>query len=159
MTVLDHDQLAEIVGRRQAAGERIVFTNGVFDILHRGHARYLSQARALGDALIVAVNSDSSVRRLKGENRPILGEEERAELVDSLRSVDYVTIFGEDTPVLLIETVKPAIYAKGGDYRLEDLPEAPVVKGYGGQVRILPFVEGSSTTSLVKRVLERYNRR
>lgn len=156
MIVGNHEELGEKVRSRQAAGERVVFTNGVFDILHRGHVRYLNQARALGDALIVAVNSDSSVRRLKGKKRPILAENERAELVDALRSVDYVTIFETDAPVPLIAKLQPAIYVKGGDYRIEDLPEAPVVRAYGGEVRLLPFVEGSSTSSIVQRILDRY---
>ena len=156
MIVENHEDLAGIVKRRQAAGELIVFTNGVFDILHNGHARYLAEARGLGDALIVAVNSDSSVRRLKGEKRPIVGEAERAEMLDALRSVDYVTFFGTDTPVPLLRELKPDIYVKGGDYRIEDLPEAPVVKAYGGVVRLLPFVDGSSTTNIVQRILERY---
>lgn len=156
MIIENHDQLAKKVGDRQKAGERVVFTNGVFDILHSGHVRYLGQARELGDALVVAVNSDSSVRRLKGEKRPIVGEAERAELVAALRSVDYVTLFDTDTPVGLIEKVRPAIYVKGGDYSLADLPEAPVVAAYGGEVQLLPFVEGSSTTGIVQRILDRY---
>lgn len=156
MIVSDHDELARIVRARQAAGEAVVLTNGVFDILHRGHASYLDQARALGNALVVAVNSDSSVRRLKGALRPILAQDERAELLDALRCVDYVTLFETDTPVPVIEKVTPAIYVKGGDYRIEDLPEARVVGAYGGLVKILPFVEGSSTTNIVQRILDRY---
>src|SRR5579862_5021044 len=134
MVVQNHDELVKIIKSRQAAGELIVFTNGVFDILHSGHASYLAQARELGDALIVAVNSDSSVRRLKGDKRPIVAEAERAELLDALRCVDYVTLFGTDTPVPLVEKIKPDIYVKGGDYRVEDLPETRVVKAYGGKV-------------------------
>lgn len=156
MIVRNHDELATIVKERQSAGEKIVFTNGVFDILHKGHVRYLTQARALGSALVVAVNSDSSVRRLKGEKRPILAQEDRTELLEALRCVDYVTLFDTDTPVPVIEKVKPAVYAKGGDYRLKDLPEAQVVGAYGGRVELLPFVDGSSTTSIVQRILDRY---
>ena len=156
MVVQNHNELAEIVKRRQAAGELIVFTNGVFDILHSGHVRYLAQARDLGQALIVAVNSDSSVRRIKGEKRPIVVEAERAELLNALRCVDYVTYFGTDTPVPLLEKLKPDIYVKGGDYRIEDLPEAPVVKAYGGKVILLPYVEARSTSGIVETVLDRY---
>lgn len=156
MIVRNHDELARIVRERQSAGEKIVFTNGVFDILHKGHVRYLGEARALGDALIVAANSDSSVRRLKGEKRPILAEDDRAELLDALRCVDYVTLFDTDTPVPLVEKLKPTIYVKGGDYRIEDLPEARVVGANGGRVELLPFVEGSSTTNIIQRILDRY---
>jgi rfaE bifunctional protein nucleotidyltransferase chain/domain len=106
--------------------------------------------------LIVAVNSDSSVRRLKGEKRPIVGETERAELLDALRCVDYVTHFSTDTPVPLLEKIRPDIYVKGGDYHIEDLPEAPIVSSYGGKVHLLPYVEGSSTSGIVEKVLDRY---
>jgi rfaE bifunctional protein nucleotidyltransferase chain/domain len=156
MVVQNHNELAEIVKGRQEAGELIVFTNGVFDILHGGHVRYLAQARNLGGALVVAINSDSSVRRLKGDKRPIVGEAERAELLDALRSVDYVTHFSTDTPVPLLEKIRPDIYVKGGDYRIEDLPEARVVKAYGGRVLLLPYLEGSSTSGIIERVLDRY---
>ena len=149
---LSHNALAAIVAARQAGGERIVFTNGVFDILHVGHARYLAEARALGDALIVAVNTDSSVRGLKGDKRPIVPEEERAELLASLACVDYVTIFDTPTPVPLLEQVRPFIYAKGGDYVLENLPEAPVMRGWGGEVRILSLIRGRSTTNIIARI-------
>lgn len=150
MFIKDHNELAEIVGNRQAAGEKIVFTNGVFDLLHVGHLRYLQEARALGDALLIAVNSDSSVRRLKGDSRPIVCESERAELLDALRCVDFVTIFETDTPVPLIGQVKPLIYVKGGDYTVETLPETPIVKGYGGDVIILGFTKGRSTSRLIE---------
>ena len=154
MIVPDYDTLARIVAARQAQGERIVFTNGVFDILHVGHLRYLQEARAQGDALIVAVNADSGVRKLKGQTRPIIGENERAELLDGLRCVDYVTLFDTPTPVPVIEKVRPAIYVKGGDYRAEDLPEAKVVLAYGGEARVLLLVPGRSTTSIVQTILQ-----
>ncbi len=149
-------ELAKIAARRQAAGERLVLTNGVFDLLHVGHARYLAEARALGDALIVAVNSNESVRGFKGPLRPIVPLDERMEMLASLACVDYVTPFETRTPVPLIQQVRPSIYAKGGDYTEEDLPEAEVVRGYGGDVRILSLVAGRSTTNIIARVCAAY---
>lgn len=137
----------------RAEGKRVVFTNGVFDILHIGHVRYLQEARALGDALLVGVNSDASVRRLKGPTRPVNPEDERAEVLDALACVDGVCLFSEDTPHDLIEVVRPDIHAKGGDYVNPDaLPETPLVRRLGGEVVILPLVPGRSTTGLLERV-------
>ena len=150
------DALAEIVAARQARGERVVLTNGVFDILHVGHARYLAEARALGDALVVAVNSDKSVRGFKEAGRPIVPQAERMELLASLACVDYAVGFDTRTPVPLIEQVRPLVYAKGGDYAEADLPEAAVVRGYGGDVRILSLVAGRSTTNVIARVCAAY---
>ena len=150
------EELAEIVHQRQANGEKIVLTNGVFDLLHVGHARYLAEARALGDALIVAVNSDESVRGFKDPSRPIVPLAERMELLASLACVDYVAAFETRTPVPLIERVRPLIYAKGGDYTLADLPEAAVVIGYGGSVKILSLIAGRSTTNIIARVCAAY---
>jgi D-beta-D-heptose 7-phosphate kinase/D-beta-D-heptose 1-phosphate adenosyltransferase len=149
-------RLAALAAERQAGGEKIVFTNGVFDILHVGHARYLAEARALGDALVVAVNTDRSVRGIKGDLRPVVSETERAEMLGWLACVDYVTLFDTPTPVPLIEQVKPAIYVKGGDYRIEDLPETPVVRSYGGEVRILSLIEGRSTTRIIEKIVLAY---
>ena len=150
------EELAGMVKSRQAAGETVVFTNGVFDLLHVGHARYLAEARALGDALLVAVNADESVRGFKGDLRPIVPLAERMEMLAALACVDYVTPFGTRTPVPLIETFHPAIYVKGGDYREEDLPEATVVRAYGGDVRLLSLVAGRSTTDIIARVCAAY---
>jgi len=150
------DGLAALVAARQAAGEVVVFTNGVFDLLHVGHARYLAEARALGDALVIAVNADESVRGFKGDLRPIVPLAERMEMLASLSCVDFVVPFATRTPVPLIEALRPAVYVKGGDYREEDLPEARVVCGYGGDVRILPFVAGRSTTDIIARVCAAY---
>ena len=150
------DALAEIALRRQSAGEKMVLTNGVFDLLHVGHARYLAEARALGDALIVAVNSDESVRGFKDPLRPVVPLAERMELLAALACVDYVVPFTTRTPVPLIEQVRPLVYAKGGDYTLSDLPEAAVVLGYGGSVQILSLVAGRSTTALIARVCAAY---
>lgn len=137
------------------AGRTVVFTNGCFDLIHAGHVRAFETAKALGDILVVGVNSDASVRRLKGEARPIVPEAERAEVVAALRPVDYVVIFDEDTPIPTIEALRPDIHVKGGDYRADDLPETPVVRAYGGRVVMAPFVEGLSTTDIVRRIEER----
>lgn len=150
------ESLAALVADRQAAGETVVFTNGVFDLLHVGHARYLAEARALGDALVVAVNADESVRGFKGDLRPIVPLAERMEMLASLSCVDFVVPFATRTPAPLIEALRPAVYVKGGDYREEDLPEARVVRGYGGDVRILSLVAGRSTTDIIARVCAAY---
>ncbi|MCC7434330.1 MAG: D-glycero-beta-D-manno-heptose 1-phosphate adenylyltransferase [Methanoregulaceae archaeon] len=134
-------------------GKRLVFTNGVFDLLHAGHVRYLAEARELGDLLIVGVNSDSSVRRLnKGPERPLNPAEDRVEILEALRAVDGAVVFDEDTPIELIRVLKPEVHVKGGDYRKEQLPEAEIVEAYGGRVVILPFLPGRSTTDLVRRM-------
>ena len=132
-------------------GRRVVFTNGVFDLLHVGHVRYLKEARALGDLLVVGVNTDASVQRLKGPTRPIQSESDRAEILASLEAVSYTVLFGEETPALLIEAVKPTILVKGGDYKIETIVGAPFVLSYGGEVRVLQFVDGKSTTNLIKK--------
>lgn len=148
------DELLGIVRDLQAAGRKVVFTNGCFDIMHVGHVRYLEEARALGDCLIVGVNTDSSVKSRKGEKRPIVGEAERAEVVAALACVDYVTLFSESTPVEICGQLHPDVHVKGGDYTLDQMPEAVVVQSYGGRVVLVPVVEGYSTTNIVKRVLE-----
>ena len=148
---MTRDAFAALAAQYKEAGKKIVFTNGVFDLLHVGHLRYLQEARALGDALFVGINADSSVRRLgKGPERPINPEDERAELVLGLKCVDAVCVFEEDTPLELIRAVKPNIHCKGGDYASPDvLPETPLVRALGGEVVILPLVPGRSTTRLV----------
>ena len=154
--VVSAEPLAELAALRQASGERLVFTNGVFDLLHVGHARYLAEARALGDGLIVAVNADESVKSFKGDLRPVVPLPERMELLASLACVDYVVPFSTRTPVPLIERIRPALYVKGGDYTEADLPEAAVVRGYGGDVQILSLVAGRSSTNLIARVCAAY---
>ncbi len=130
-----------------------VFTNGVFDVLHRGHVMYLAQARALGGSLIVALNTDASVRRLgKGDDRPLNSEVDRAIVMAGQSAVDLVTWFAEDTPVAIISEIRPDILVKGGDYDMEKLPETTVVKSWGGRAKALPFVQGYSTTGLVKKI-------
>ena len=140
---------------RMRIAKRLVFTNGVFDILHAGHVRYLEQARELGDLLIVGLNSDASVRRLgKGPERPINSEEDRAAILAALRCVDGVVLFDEPTPESLISQLRPDVHVKGGDYREEDLPEAPIVRSYGGDVVLLPLLEGRSTSSIIRKLSE-----
>lgn len=151
--VRDWERLAEILASRRERGERIISTNGVFDVLHIGHVRYLQAARTLGDLLVVGINSDASTRRLKGETRPIVPEEERAELLAALACVDYVTIFDESTPEALLEVIRPALHTKGGDYQVDALPETAVVRRHGGDVVTLPYVEGRSTTDIIERIL------
>ena len=129
---------------------RVVFTNGCFDVLHRGHASYLAQARDLGDCLVVGLNSDASVKRLKGENRPINNENDRAFLLASLQSVDYILLFEEDTPENLIMQVKPDLLVKGGDYQIVNIVGADFVLKNGGQVRTIPFVDGYSSTKIIQ---------
>jgi len=138
--------------RLRAVGKRVVFTNGVFDLLHVGHVRYLAQARALGDALVVAINSDRTVRELKGPNRPIFDQSERAEIIAAMRYVDYVTIFDDVSPRSLIAELLPDVLVKGGDYDLDQIHGREEVEAAGGKVISLPFVEGTSTTALIERM-------
>lgn len=134
-----------------------MFTNGCFDLLHPGHVLYLEEARALGDLLVVGLNSDSGVRRLKGEKRPILSQDERATVLAGLRSVDCVTVFEEDTPERLIAAVRPDVLVKGGDWPVAAIVGRELVEAAGGEVRAIPFVSGCSTTGIVERVLARYS--
>ena len=138
----------------RAAKARVVFTNGVFDLLHRGHAEYLEEARALGDRLVVGVNTDASVRRLKGPSRPIVGEQDRAALVRALACVDLVVLFDDDTPQRLIESVKPDVLVKGADYAPETIVGREFVESHGGKVTTIPLREGLSTSEIVKRIKE-----
>src|SRR6266550_5349623 len=142
--ILSHDELLAERARLRAAGQKLVFTNGVFDILHVGHVRYLSEARALGDALVVAINSDRSVRELKGDDRPLMNETERAEILAALRAVDYVTVFDDVSPRSLIAQLLPDVLVKGGDYTLDQIHGREEVEAAGGRVVSLPFVAGFS---------------
>jgi D-beta-D-heptose 7-phosphate kinase/D-beta-D-heptose 1-phosphate adenosyltransferase len=135
-------------------GRTIVFTNGVFDILHAGHVQFLRQAKALGDVLVVAVNSDASTRRQKGAGRPINSECDRLALVAALDMVDHVLLFDEDTPIPLIQTLRPHVHVKGGDYANQPLPEEAVVHAAGGRIVILPLVGSISTSSVIDRIIE-----
>jgi rfaE bifunctional protein nucleotidyltransferase chain/domain len=154
--ILSRDELAQMMARLRAQGKKAVFTNGVFDLLHVGHLRYLAQARALGDALVIGLNSDESVKRLKGDKRPILPESERAELLAGLACVDFICVFGEDDPRHLIQAATPAILVKGGDWPVEKILGRDTVEAAGGKVLSLPFVEGRSTTSIVESIVSRY---
>jgi rfaE bifunctional protein nucleotidyltransferase chain/domain len=148
---------AELVSERarlRAAGSSLVFTNGVFDLLHVGHVRYLEGASALGDALAVAINSDRTVRELKGDGRPLITEDERAEILAALRVVDYVTIFDEVSPRTLIADLLPDVLVKGGDYALDEIHGREEVEAAGGRVISLPFVEGASTSAIIERMRE-----
>lgn len=145
-------ELLKRLARLRSEGKQIVFTNGCFDILHRGHVEYLSAARALGDILVVGLNSDDSVRRLKGPGRPINPVEDRAAILDALRAVDFVTVFDEDTPYQLIEAIKPDVLVKGGDYTVETIVGADLVQAQGGRVVIVPLLAGRSTSGLLARL-------
>ena len=147
------EELAALRDALAAEGKRLVFTNGCFDLLHVGHVRYLQQARALGDALLVAVNGDASVRALKGPTRPVNGEEDRAEVLAALECVDFVTLFHTERVTDLVATIRPQIYAKGGDYTVASLDpgERTALEAAGSEIRILPLVPGRSTTAILER--------
>ena len=150
--ILSQDELLGVREGLRARGKSVVFTNGVFDLLHVGHVRYLAAARALGDALVVAVNSDRTVRELKGEGRPIVPEHERAEILAALREVDYVTVFDDVSPRSLIAKLLPDVLVKGGDYGLDEIHGREEVEAAGGRVVSLPFVEGASTSTIIERM-------
>src|SRR5258705_742782 len=150
--ILSQDELLGLRQSLRAAGKTLVFTNGVFDLLHVGHVRYLAAARALGDALIVAVNSDRTVRELKGDGRPLLNENERAEILAALRPVDYVTIFDDVSPRSLIARLFPDVLVKGGDYALDEIHGCEEVEAAGGCVVSLPFVAGVSSSAIIERM-------
>ena len=152
-------ELLRIIKNLKAKGKRIVFTNGCFDLLHIGHVHYLEKAKALGDVLVVGVNSDSSVRKLKGPKRPILPEEERAGILSGLGCVDYIIIFSEIDPLKLITSLRPDVLVKGGDWTKEQTVGKEVVERSGGEVVILPFVKGASTSNLIHTILNKYEKR
>jgi D-beta-D-heptose 7-phosphate kinase/D-beta-D-heptose 1-phosphate adenosyltransferase len=154
--ITPRNELKATVERLKREGKKVVFTNGCFDILHAGHTRYLREARKMGDALILALNSDSSVRSIKGPMRPIVPEAERAEVVAALDSVDYVTVFDELTPLELIEFLRPDVIVKGGDWAEKDIVGAETVRKWGGRVAIMPEIEGASTTNIIDKVLQVY---
>ena len=150
--VLGLPELRAVLREKRAAGDRVVFTNGCFDLLHPGHVTYLEAARALGEVLVVGLNSDASVRRLKGAARPILSQDERATVLAALRSVDFVVIFDEETPAKLIDAILPDVLVKGGDWRVDQIVGADTVQRAGGSVFSLPFVDGKSTTGIIERI-------
>ena len=150
--IIPFDKIGALAAELSERGKRIVFTNGCFDILHAGHVAYLSQAKALGDVLILGLNSDASVRRLKGASRPVNAQHNRALVLAGLSAVDYICIFEEDTPYELIKEVLPHILVKGGDWAPKDIVGSDIVLDRGGEVRSLDFVEGLSTTGIIKKL-------
>jgi D-beta-D-heptose 7-phosphate kinase/D-beta-D-heptose 1-phosphate adenosyltransferase len=150
----DRGRLHAVLTAHREEGKRIVFTNGCFDILHRGHITYLSRAKTLGDVLVVGLNSDESVARLKGPGRPVNTLEDRAHVLAALSAVDHIVAFEEDTPIALVEDVRPDVFVKGGDYTREMLPEAPVVEALGGTIHLLPYVDDRSTSGIIERIRE-----
>ena len=150
--VLSPGEVGGVRARLRAAGKTLVFTNGCFDLLHVGHVRYLQAARSLGDRLLVAINSDRTVRALKGPGRPVLGERERAEILAALEAVSYVTVFDELSPRRLIREILPDVLVKGGDYALDEIHGREEVEASGGRVLALPFIEGASTTDIIERI-------
>ncbi len=154
--IVTREELVKIVEDLKSQGKRIVTTNGSFDLLHMGHATALQKTKSFGDILIVGLNSDSSVKKYKDDKRPIIGENERAGMLAALECVDYVTIFTETDPIALLEALKPNIHCKSGDYDAEKMIETPTVRKHGGEVKIVPFVPGFSTTKIIEKIGEIY---
>ncbi len=157
MIVVHWRELQALLRSEQKHGKSIVFTNGCFDILHAGHVRYLTEAKKLGDVLVVGLNSDASVRKLKGADRPINSAVDRAEVLAGLRAVDHVVVFEEDTAEELVRQLQPDIYVKGGDYSLDRLPESGIVASYGGRTVLVPMLEGRSTTQVIRKMQQNDN--
>lgn len=155
MSLVDRVEAKKIIGKWRDEHKNIVFTNGCFDIIHRGHVEYLREAKLLGDILIVGLNSDASVRRIKGESRPYQVEEDRAIILNALEAVDLVVIFDEDTPLKLICELKPDMLVKGGDYDSHSIAGAKEVESWGGSVKIIPFLKGYGTSQLVEKILDK----
>ena len=157
--IKERKDLTRIIKNLKTRGKRIIFTNGCFDLLHVGHVRYLEEAKALGDVLVIGVNSDSSCRKIKGPGRPILPVEERVEILSGLGCVDYVAVFDELDPLKLITSLQPNVLAKGGDWTKEQIAGGEVVEKSGGEVIIIPLVQGVSTSNLIETILKRYEKR
>jgi D-beta-D-heptose 7-phosphate kinase/D-beta-D-heptose 1-phosphate adenosyltransferase len=151
--IVSRTKAKQIVDEQRMNNQVVVFTNGCFDILHRGHVEYLKSAKELGNFLVVGLNSNQSVKRLKGQNRPFFNEDDRAEVLDNLYPVDLITIFEEDTPLELIHELKPDILVKGGDYNINSVVGAKEVKTWGGIIKIIPFIEGYGTSKLVEKIV------
>lgn len=156
--ILDRIEMVSVRKRLKSEGRKVVFTNGCFDILHAGHVDYLSKAKALGDVLVVGMNSDSSIRNIKGQLRPIIPEAERAFLVANLKSVDYVTLFDENTPGELIDELIPDILVKGADWSVENIVGRDTVESHGGEVKTITFVSQQSTSQIINTILDRYRK-
>jgi len=155
--MLSRHELKKEIEKLKKAGKKIIFTNGCFDILHTGHTRYLREARKLGDILIVGLNSDASVRAIKGPQRPIVPQAERADIMASLESVDFVILFDEATPLELIEYLKPHTIVKGGDWAEKDIVGGQAVRKWGGTVAVIPEIKGASTTNIIEKILQLYS--
>ena len=151
-------ELKKIAENLKKQNKRIVTTNGVFDILHMGHLRYLQEAKKLGDILIVAINSDSSVRKIKGPKRPLNNENDRAEMLASLQCIDFVAIFDEENPIRFLEEVKPDVHAKGGDYKMSQIIEKGTVEKNNGKIVLIPMVKGYSTTEFINKIIDAYRK-
>ncbi|MCK6615116.1 MAG: D-glycero-beta-D-manno-heptose 1-phosphate adenylyltransferase [Ignavibacteriaceae bacterium] len=154
--LLSRDEIKKVREELKAQNKKVVFTNGVFDILHAGHVDYLSKAREFGDALILGLNSDASVKRIKGEKRPIVTQEERAFILANLRAVDFVTLFEEDTPYELISEIVPDILVKGADWDISKIAGRDIVEANGGEVKTIPFINFTSTSNIIKTILDKY---
>ncbi|MBA2840138.1 rfaE bifunctional protein nucleotidyltransferase chain/domain [Methanococcus maripaludis] len=154
MIVSDKDLLHNLVKELRKNNLKIVFTNGCFDILHKGHVKYLSEAKKFGDILIVGINSDSSIKKIKGNKRPIIPLESRIEVLNAIKSVNFVIPFEEETPINIISLIKPDVHVKGGDYTVENLPESKIILEYGGNIKIINLVDGYSTTNIVSSILK-----
>jgi D-beta-D-heptose 7-phosphate kinase/D-beta-D-heptose 1-phosphate adenosyltransferase len=157
--IFSRDELARTINELQSFGKKIVFTNGVFDILHKGHVDYLNCAKSQGDILIVAVNSDASAKRIKGERRPIVSENDRAFVIANLKSVDYVCIFGEDTPYETIKLIQPDVLVKGADWKIDDVIGKDIVEARGGKVVTIEYLDGKSTTNIINKILSECSER
>lgn len=156
--VLSKEEMLEIRNRLKKEGKKVVFTNGCFDILHPGHVDYLNKAKALGDILILGLNSDSSIKRIKGEKRPVLNQDERAAITSNLKAVDYVVIFEEDDPFNIISYLIPDVLVKGADWSLDKIIGRDIVEANGGEVKAIKFVTDQSTTNIIKKVLSLYDK-
>jgi D-beta-D-heptose 7-phosphate kinase/D-beta-D-heptose 1-phosphate adenosyltransferase len=156
LKIKQRDALKVLLDDKRQRGKTIVFTNGCFDLLHVGHVKYLQKARQLGDLLVLGLNSDASIRRLKGPKRPLIDQEERAHILAALDCIDYVVIFDEDTPLELISVLRPHVLVKGGDYTPEGVVGKEIVESYGGRVELIRFVDGKSTSNIIEKILQQY---
>ena len=156
--IINNDEVVRFIDIKKSVGKTIVFTNGVYDLLHFGHVKYLRESKSYGDCLVVAINSDKSVRQLKGKNRPIICQEERAEVLSSLEFVDYVTIFDEQTPIKLIERIKPDFLIKGSDWESDKIVGKDFVESYGGKIIRIKLIEGISTTKIIEKIMKMNSR-
>lgn len=154
--IIERKKLAGILANLREQGKKIVFTNGCFDLLHAGHVRYLNKAKQYGDLLVVALNTDASVRRLKGDTRPLVPQRERAEVLGGLAAVDYITFFDEETPAAIISELKPQILAKGADYKIKDIVGNDFMKKNNGRVVRIPLAKGQSTSNIIKDIVRKY---